>query len=101
MTTTTPIKPRSGYGCPEWCDRPDDDRHHVDFQDGRAVIDHDGPSWGPYIAAGGFTFAETGEVAELDITISNDIEHRPFTPAELRQLAADALAAAHWLEARS
>ena len=98
--TITPTRPRTDYHCPEWCDRPDDNRHQLDIQDGRAVVDHDGPEFGPFIKAGGMTFAETGEVAELDIMIA-DIEDRPFTPAELRQVAADALAAAEWLEARS
>jgi hypothetical protein len=96
MSTATRI--RHGYGCPDWCDRPDDNRHQVDLQNGRAVIDHDGPAWGPYIRAGGMTYAETGEVAELDVTVSSDIADASLTPADLRRLAVDALAAADWLE---
>jgi hypothetical protein len=44
------------------------------------------------------TYAETGEVAELDVTVRGDIADQSFTPAGLRRLATDALAAAEWLE---
>jgi hypothetical protein len=101
MTTSPiPTEPRGYCRCPEWCNDPDDGRYHVSLQDERAVVDHDGPHYGPDILAGVVTEAVTGEVIEFDLTISDDIAAQPLTPAALRQLAAVALAAAEWFEAQ-
>jgi hypothetical protein len=91
---------RSQYGCPYWCEL-DPGTHDITLAGNRAVVDHDGPEFGRYITAGGVTYAETGEVASVDVHMSTDLGSCEVTPGILRQLAADALAAAEWLEAQA
>ncbi len=75
------------------------DHHAVSLDHGRAVVDHDGPRFGPFISTGGMTRAESGELLDVDAVI-NDLDNVPLDPEQLRTLAADALAAAAWLEAQ-
>ena len=79
---------RALYACPEWCVRPD---HDADELGPESRIFHYGPEFGSFIGIMG----ETTE--DLAATLTDD-NRDDLTSGELRQLAADALAAAAWLE---
>ena len=76
------------YSCPDWCVRGD---HHADRIDADNPPHHYGPKFG---------LIETGAAGDgaIKATIfEKDVE--TLDAASLRKLAADALAAADWLEA--
>lgn len=82
MTTTS-----FSYGCPTWCERTD---HWADVVNPKNPPVHYSPDFGPF----GWR-ATNGGTFELDT-----LEIQATTSAGgLRQIAADALAAAEWLEA--
>jgi hypothetical protein len=103
MTTTTDTKrhPRDDRSqpdsCPSWC--TDVEGHDAgQLQPGNGRV-HLGPEFGPFRIFG-YEDGGTG-VLEVLAHISDSREARvDLTPAELRQLAADAIAAAEWLEAQ-
>jgi hypothetical protein len=64
------------------------------------VVNHEGPEW-VYFMTLGQTHAETGDLLMLDVVSWRLEEHQSLTPGQLRQVAADALAAAHWLESQA
>jgi hypothetical protein len=79
-------------GCPEWCIR-----HDVEPDDGSAI--HYGPSFGHFEPSA--AVLADGTTCEFGMSIIgaaslDDLDD--MTPEQLRQLAADALAAADWLE---
>ena len=79
---------RAAYACPEWCVRPDHDADELRAGD---IVVHYGPEFGSFIGI-------MGETTEgLAATLTDD-NRDDLTSGELRQLAADALAAAAWLE---
>lgn len=84
MTVETIIK----HLCPDWCGLLDSDHHH-------AIREpyHQGPRFGEIVDVygenAGDHLAVLASVDKLD----------EATPAQLRQLAADCLAAAEWIEA--
>ena len=80
---------RAVYGCPDWCSRTD---HHADGLTPLSDIYHYGPEFGRHITIMGLG----GPLATLEDDNRDDL-----TAQELRQLAADALAAAEWLEEAS
>lgn len=89
MTTTSPTR---NLACPDWCTGG-----HVD-----ADVDIDGSVYHPGPSFGELSFAGT---VRPDGTVHLAASCQDFgtwateqTPANLRQLAADALAAAEWLE---
>ena len=85
QTTETMTK----YDCPPWCERPD---HDVDdLSDGSPAF-HYGPEFGPHIGI---------MALEHPLGTLNDDNRDDLTAQELRKLAADALAAAEWLEAQA
>jgi len=102
MTATPTIAPPA-ITCPAWCRTPER-THDIDLDNGRAVVDHDGPRFGPYLSGGGVTFAETGGVREVDVRLMVDLPGLPdlatLSPEELLELARDARTAALWLEAQ-
>lgn len=89
---------RKYYACPPWCRTPAGN-HDIGLVGNRALVDHDGPEFGEYLTGSGATHAETRSVVELGVRLRESSED--FTATALRQFAADALAAAEWLEAQS
>lgn len=93
MTTTTSTPP--AIVCPGWCTTDHAvDRQYVD----RGLCEpthvwHYGPHFGKHIQVGVF--------AEQPTAMLDDLRTDDGTAEELRQLAADALAAAEWLEAQA
>lgn len=98
--STTEFLRTTHYRCPDWCEL-EAGQHAIALVAGpgagRAVVDHDGPHFGEFLSASGMTFAETGEVTLIEVG-GNDVEGACMDAAGLRKLAADALAAAEWLE---
>lgn len=79
---------RVKYQCPDWCERPD---HGADEITSPGDVLHYGPDFGEYITPDGATV----EDLRVELGSLGGVE---LTAADLRQLAADALAAAEWLE---
>lgn len=80
---------QAAYGCPDWCERKD---HWADEPGPGFPAVHYGPSFGsvePH--SDGFTFAAHLLLGDEGALVSNT--------AELRQVAADLLRAAEWIEA--
>lgn len=100
-----PIAPRPG--CPAWCF--DAERHTAadigcgisgDLA-GRLLRPHTGPRFGPF-SVGGDSDALTGQMfvgAWVDVVVLERLDLDD--PASLRQIAADASAAAEWLAAQA
>jgi len=90
--------------CPVWC--CDSARHSVDdvmtSTDGRIIIGHSGPQFGPW-SAGSDTDISTGKTVELSVAFDEVVlKERGYfisEPDVLRRIASEALAAAEWLEA--
>ena len=83
---------RTDYDCPAWCERTD---HHADDMSNGSPPHHYGPTFG--IIA---TMAVVG--AEMEVSIDEPIVFLGAGGAAgLRKVAADALAAAEWLEAQA
>jgi hypothetical protein len=85
--------------CPEWCTTEKRQGHDPWFGEGGELhVDHQGPDFGDYMFGNGAQVegTVTSEVVVSDLECKTDM-----TPADLRQLAADALAAAEWLEAQA
>lgn len=91
--------------CPDWCQDRDNEVHAEDLSlvgsdtaTGHMLIhSHTGPSFGPF-TCGGETYPLGGpafHTVDYDLPVCGTAD-----PEVLRQLAADALAAAEWLEAR-
>ena len=93
MNTTTTDPARVALSCPPWCVLPVE-RHRAEWFEGAICVDHSGPSFGPVVIT-----SETRD-SELQPVLGLWVGHEPdqLTGAELRALAADALAAAEWLE---
>jgi hypothetical protein len=89
--------------CPDWCRHAEQGGHDPwwDDESGRMRVDHPGPDFGPYLWSNGEQIdgTLTAEVEMYDTRDHNEIGV-PMSPDQLRQLAADALAAAEWLEAQ-
>jgi hypothetical protein len=96
MTTTT-VDPEAIHAvCPSWCVTPPE-RHSwgTRCSDDHPVVGHDGPEFGRYITTGATaTFEGLGPI-EVRVCDLDDVD---LTADALRQLAADAQAAARWLE---
>ncbi|MEP9380817.1 hypothetical protein [Nocardioides sp. KR10-350] len=101
--TDTPI----GIKCPEWCIDVDnaDHRNLTDVRavnpdlDPALVRSHGGPRFGQFIHVGAEEVLTKDEPLYFDASISI-LDGREFTAEGLRELAANALAAAEWLEER-
>ena len=95
MSTTTIDKmtARAVYSCPNWCSRPDHDADVLSLPSDLGNVYHYGPDFGCFGVSG----TSLDDLAGI-ITRFNDTDE--FTATQLRELAADALAAAEWLEAR-
>lgn len=87
--------------CPDWCRlKPEHPADSIETASGRESRIHGGPTFGRFIDVDGKEFADRqGDVALFGGVC--DIEPIKFSAAELRQLAADAIAAAEWIEARA
>lgn len=91
--------------CPAWCvdehDITDVVGMSVDGVD-RLALEHSGPNFGPF-STGAETDVLTGEIFGASVSY-DDVVTKPLDgssdPAAFRQLAAQALAAAEWLEAQ-
>ena len=81
--------PKPDWECPSWCVRFD---HEADEPASGTLAVHYGPDFGAFIGIMGET------TADVAATLTDDNRDDP-TAAELRQLAADAVTAAEWLEA--
>lgn len=106
MNTSSPTM--TALACPEWCIATDEEHTSLkdvaavqtDRGDGRGptptlVRDHEGPTFGRFSTRGNEDIL--GGTIWLD---AFDDDGEAYTAPELRKLAADALAAAEWLEAR-
>lgn len=92
--------------CPDWCRDAGSQRHRhggdlATDESGGIFSPHSGPTWGTFIA-GGTANIETGAL-EVDVRAEwLDLDRlgkaTSISADTLRQLAADALAAAEWLE---
>lgn len=102
MTITENPTERCTPLCPDWC-TSNGYEHECDtrLREGGPVTDHHGPSFGPFGCYASETFGAdaslTRFVAVSDIDTVDDLA----TAEQLRQFAADALAAAEWLEAQA
>lgn len=85
MSTQTQAD-RVRYDCPTWCERPD---HHADGLSDDTPVFHYGPEFGAHISIMALGYP----LGTLDDDNRDDL-----TADDLRKLAADALAAAEWLE---
>lgn len=104
QTTTTPAAEdivTTVIHCPAWCTartNPGELAHEEYRQDGRRVLAHGGEGFGKF-----WTHmvcdAETGEILSV-VAGGGDVDDREFDPAGLRDLAAQAIAAAQWIEAQ-
>ncbi|MGI8524199.1 MAG: hypothetical protein ACR2K3_12975 [Nocardioides sp.] len=93
--TTTPLY--IATPCPDWCTL--EAGHPVDslVSTGRELRGQARDSFGDFLHAGADEYVDAPGVLEYDVQIQSDGD--PLTPAQLRTLAQDALAAAEWLEA--
>ncbi|MDP9822788.1 hypothetical protein [Nocardioides massiliensis] len=100
MTSAIDEKHRMIF-CPTWCSaEPHEHDFAIESETGRPVMSHTGPMFGPF-----FTSANTHVDTLPDLQAVNaevrafDLDDVAMTPESLRQLAAEALDAAEWLEA--
>jgi len=99
MTTIPTLTDRlTAIPCPSWCmlapGHPVDSIH----DGGRSSRGHGGPMFGKHLSAGADEYADTPGL--LTYVIQLDAEGVNITrPSELLDLAAQAIAAAQWLEA--
>lgn len=77
--------------CPDWCERTD---HDADYVGPGCPPMHYGPGFGPFFPQGDGD--EPSEIVTCDSDVSYPVQG---APEALRRLAADALAAAAWIEA--
>ena len=89
--TITALPTPFDYDCPAWCERTD---HHADVVGPNDPPNHYGPDFGRHIWVQGTTGDPNYALVDL-------AEGMRMDGAALRQLAANALAAAEWLEAQS
>ncbi len=99
MTTNTESPTYIATPCPPWCELPT--MHPVDGLGGEGgdFRIHSGPRFGPFL----YGYAEEYVKAPGELRVGVDLEASDIeiaTPAELRRLAADATAAAEWLESQ-
>ena len=95
MSTTTAIP--AVYGCPDWCTEAGNGHEWgIRGSDGTPACSHDGPRFGEFISVG----AETTLAGPEQPDACHD-GVGSMTAVGLRKLAADALAAAEWLEAHA
>lgn len=98
MTTTTTLT-----ACPAWCTlEPGHDWDSEPLNDaGGLVRGHSGPRFGRFISCGSEEIVHTplGETRSLTLAIVSDTDTTTFTSNGLRDLAADLVAAAEWIEA--
>ena len=101
ITENTTFEARYSPQCPTWCTSngyEHEENTHVTSADRKPVIDHEGPSFGRFYVTGTeFLISEDA----LRIEIHDDSQGEEFTASDLRKLAADALAAAEWLEGQA
>jgi hypothetical protein len=84
--------------CPQWCTQENYQGHDPSFGvAGELHVDHMGPDFGDDIFGNG---AQVDDIVTTEVMVT-DLESRTMAPAQLRQLAADALAATEWLEAQA
>lgn len=93
MTTT--ITRRWTVQCPDWCrQEPQTHEPYIDTE-GQLIVNHTGPKLG--------AFATTGEQVDDELTMwaAGTLENPDdLTVADLRAIAANAEAAADWMEAQ-
>jgi hypothetical protein len=83
--------------CPEWCEQENYQGHELSFdQEGRLNVEHIGPDFGPFFGVG----RQVDDIVTATV-VGDDSLSGVVSLAQLRQFAADALAAAEWLEAQS
>jgi hypothetical protein len=83
--------------CPEWCEQESFDGHELAFdRDGHLCVSHQGPDFGPFYGIGNQVDEDVSAAVVGDDNLSGYV-----TPAELREFASHALAAAEWLEAQA
>ncbi len=84
--------------CPDWCEHGDRLEHRLP-EDEAGTREHS-RAFGPYLLAGASERqVSPGRLFGAEVRV-NAPDYGTATAEELRQLAADALAAAEWLEAR-
>ena len=88
--------------CPEWCIDKVLHPCHDDHGNGVHSRYHTGPRFGAFLRVDGQEFTtEPGNVrVDCELYVDTVSNQAILTPEELRQLAADAEAAAEWLEAQ-
>lgn len=96
MIATTDLDVLIGHGCPEWCAR------HTDWrttEEGNPLVrEHIGPRFGCFVVLGEQDWI-TGETT-IHVQVI-DLDGGRSHAERLRQVAADAAAAAEWVDAHS
>lgn len=87
----TRTQDRTFYGCPQWCRRLDHDADVVGPSDPPT---HYGPEWGD----GAVTVQATADTFEAVVFFDDDTVAYVADAAKLRQIAAQMVEAAAWLE---
>lgn len=86
--------------CPPWCRL--DTGHGWDslHEDGRVSRGHQGPHFGEYVSTGSREFRDAVGVQEFDVCVDPRVEPEVETAEQARELAADLIAGAEWVEAQ-
>ena len=103
MTTTAAPAETEPYSplCPDWCTSTGyahESNTHVISEDRRPVVDHEEPEFGRFYVTGVEFLLSDGP---LRLEVHDSLEGAEISAPELRKLAADALAAAEWLEGQA
>jgi hypothetical protein len=97
MTMTTTLPPL--VQCPDWCRLPAE--HGWDSHDPETGLEfrgHAGPTFG-YVCVGGQETSDAPGRAILDCMLDTSVPN-DLSAGHLREIAADCIRAAEWLEAR-
>lgn len=99
MTTNTITRPTEAT-CPPWCTlTPDHGWDSIVPETGTEIRGHGGPTFGKYLSGFGEETSEAPGAVRVGITLyASEYDTNDLTPAQLLDLAADAVSAAAWLE---
>lgn len=97
MTTTTEAPEFAGVACPPWCRRAQEDHDSADVLN-PPIRYHDGPSFGPHLFGMAVESADAPGVLDCHVQLDADVKNIT-RHGDLLDLAAEAIAAARWLEA--
>lgn len=99
MSTTT--APPLAFSCTEWCTGHDADIYDGEKGDGKLHVLHGGPEFGAFCTSLEVIVTTDGMESHLRALPPELDDVAGLTAQELRKLAADAVAAAEWLEAHA